>query len=115
MSKINYRFNVRLLPEAISFLDQLSEKTRDKVIYNIWKSRALLDPALFKKVDNEIWEFRTHYADQSIRMLSFWDKSDKLMALVLVTHGFLKKTGKLPLSELNHALNLRLKFLLNEN
>lgn len=115
MSKINYRFNVRLLPEAILFLDQLSEKTRDKVVYNIWKSRVLLDPALFKKVDNEIWEFRTHYADQSIRMLSFWDKSDKLMALVLVTHGFLKKTGKLPLSELNHALNLRLKYLLNEN
>ena len=115
MSKINYRFNVRLLPEAISFLDQLSEKTRYKVVYNIWKSRVLLDPALFKKVVNEIWEFRTHYANQSIRMLSFWDKSDKLMALVLVTHGFLKKTGKLPLSELNHAMNLRLKYLQNEN
>ena len=61
MSKINYRFNVRLLPEAISFLEQLSDKTRDKVLYNIWKSRALLDPELFKKVSNEIWEFRTKY------------------------------------------------------
>jgi hypothetical protein len=52
MSKINYRFDVRFLPEAISFLEQLSEKTRDKVLYTIWKSRALLDPELFKKFSN---------------------------------------------------------------
>jgi phage-related protein len=115
MSKIKYRFNVRLLPEAISFLEQLSDKTRDKVLYNIWKSRALLDPELFKKVSNEIWEFRTLYADQSIRMLSFWDKANKLVALVIVTHGFVKKTVKLPILELNHAMNLRLKYVQNEN
>lgn len=115
MSKIKYRFNDRLLPEAISFLEQLSDKTRDKVLYNIWKSRALLDPELFKKVSNEIWEFRTLYADQSIRMLSFWDKANKLVALVIVTHGFVKKTVKLPISELNHAMNLRLKYVQNEN
>jgi phage-related protein len=115
MLKINYRFNVRLLPEAISFLDQLSEKTRDKVLYSIWKARALIDPELFKKVDSEIWEFRTHYDDQQIRMLSFWEKAIKLNALVVVTHGFIKKTAKLPLSELNHAMNLRLKYVQNEN
>jgi phage-related protein len=115
MSKINYRFDVRFLPEAISFLEQLSEKTRDKVLYTIWKSRALLDPELFKKVSNEIWEFRTLYAHQNIRMLSFWDKANKMVALVIVTHGFFKKTVKLPISELHHAQNLRLKYLHNEN
>jgi phage-related protein len=115
MSKIVYRFNVRLLPEAILFLDQLSEKTRDKVFYNIWKSRALLDPELFKKVSNEIWEFRTHYDDQQIRMLSFWGKTMKLNTLVIVTYGFIKKTAKLPLSELNHAIRLKLKYQQNEN
>ena len=115
MSKINYRFDVRFLPEAILFLEQLSEKTRDKVLYTIWKSRALLDPELFKKVSNEIWEFRTLYADQNIRMLSFWDKANKMVALVIVIHGFFKKTVKLPISELHHAQNLRLKYLHNEN
>jgi len=114
MPKINYRFDVRFLPEAISFLEQLSEKTRDKVLYTIWKSRALLGPELFKKVSYEIWEFRTLYADQSIRMLSFWDKANKLVTLVIVTHGFVKKTFKLPISELNHAMNLRLKYVQNE-
>lgn len=46
MSKINYRFDVLFLPEAVSFLEKLSDKTRDKVLYTIWKSRALLDPEL---------------------------------------------------------------------
>jgi phage-related protein len=48
-------------------------------------------------------------------MLSFWEKAIKLNALVVVTHGFIKKMAKLPLSELKHALNLRLKYLRNEN
>jgi phage-related protein len=115
MSKINYRFDVRFLPEAVSFLEQLSDKTRDKVLYTIWKSRALLDPELFKKVSYEIWEFRTLYSDQNFRMLSFWDKANNMVALVIVTHGFFKKTVKLPISELHHAQNLRLKYLHHEN
>jgi mRNA-degrading endonuclease RelE of RelBE toxin-antitoxin system len=65
MSKINYRFDVRFLPEAISFLEQLSEKTRDKVLYTIWKSPALLDPELhhaqnlrLKYLHNENYKLR---------------------------------------------------------
>lgn len=43
------RFKVELLDQALEFLDKLDEKSRDKVIYNIHKSRAVLDNELFKK------------------------------------------------------------------
>ena len=111
----DYKFRVEFLDEAKNFLDKLDKKARDKIIYNILKARSTNDNELLKKLQDEIWEFRTLYADQNIRMLSFWDKANKLVALVLVTHGFVKKTIRLPISELNHAMNLRIKYLQNEN
>lgn len=56
---MDYRFRVEFLEEAKVFLDSLGEKARDKIIYNIWKSRSTNDKELFKKLDGEIWEFRT--------------------------------------------------------
>ncbi len=34
----DYKFRVHFLEEAKKFLDNLDEKTRNKIIYNIWKS-----------------------------------------------------------------------------
>ena len=53
------KFQVQFLEEAIEFLDHLDEKARDKVIYNIQKARLSNDKELFKKLNGEIWEFRT--------------------------------------------------------
>jgi uncharacterized protein (TIGR01639 family) len=47
------------LENCSEFLDSLDEKTRDKIIYNIWKARQVNDNELFKKLQDEIWEFRT--------------------------------------------------------
>ena len=58
---MDYKFRVVFLEEAKQFLDSLDAKSREKVLYNIWKSRSKNDPELFKKLDNEIWEFRTKY------------------------------------------------------
>jgi phage-related protein len=85
------------------------------IIKHIENKEGVKLPVIILNSDSEIWEFRTLYADQSIRMLSFWDKANKLVTLVIVTHGFVKKTFKLPISELNHAMNLRLKYVQNEN
>ncbi len=46
----NYKFRVDFLDEAKEFLDELDEKARQKIIYNIWKSRSTNDPELFKKL-----------------------------------------------------------------
>ena len=55
------KFRVEFLEDAKIFLDQLDERARAKIIYNIWKSRSLTDKNLFKKLQDNIWEFRTKF------------------------------------------------------
>lgn len=56
---MQYKFNVEFLEPVIEFLGSLDQKSREKVLYNIWKSRSVNDAELFKKLKGEIWEFRT--------------------------------------------------------
>mgnify|MGYP006273207711 CR=1 FL=1 len=100
---MNPKFSVLFLVEAADFLDGLDEKSRRKVIYNIDKSRYVNDPKLFKKLTNEIWEFRTKYQKNQYRLFAFWDKRDKRETLVVSTHGMIKKTGKVPKPEIEKA------------
>jgi len=39
--------------------------------------------------------------------LAFWDKSNKKNTLVIATHGFIKKTSKVPKNEIQKAENIR--------
>ena len=48
------KYAIIFLEWAKEFLDNLDDKTRKKVIYNIWKSRNVNDPELFKKLDGNI-------------------------------------------------------------
>lgn len=89
--------------EVEEFLDSLEEKTRKKIIYNIDKSKLTLDPELFKKLDSDIWEFRTKFNRKQYRLLAFWDKRDSSKVLVIATHGFVKKTQKTPKTEISRA------------
>lgn len=107
---MDYRFQVDFLEEAKEFLDSLDEKARDKIIYNIWKSRSVNDKELFKKLQGEIWEFRTLYSKAHFRLLVFWDMEDKMNTLVIATHGVIKKTGKIPKGEIDKAERLRQKY-----
>ena len=72
---MDYKFRVDFLEEAKDFLDHLDEKSRAKIIYNIWKSRSTNDKELFKKLQDEIWEFRTKYNKSYYRLFAFWDKN----------------------------------------
>jgi len=103
-----YRFSVEFLKEAFVFLQSLDIKTREKVLENIRVSRFKTDSRLLKKVDKDIWEFRTLYNSQQIRLLAFWDKKKK--SLVVCTHGFIKKSQKLPNKELNRAKKIRVNY-----
>lgn len=101
------KYAIIFLEWAKEFLDNLDDKTRKKVIYNIWKSRDINDPELFKKLDGNIWEFRTNFLTKQIRILAFWDKTEKEETLVVATHGFIKKTQKTPKSEIEKAEKIR--------
>lgn len=50
----DYKFRVEFLEVAKIFLDELDEKTRKKIVYNIWKARSTNDKELFKKLQGEI-------------------------------------------------------------
>ena len=80
----------------------------------MWKTKASNDKELFKKLAGETWEFRTHYRKTYIRFLAFWDKSDRRDTIVISTHGFIKKTRKVPKSEIERAERLRLKYFENK-
>lgn len=104
------KFKVEFLEEAVEFLDSLEDKVRDKIIYNITKSRFSNDNELFKKLTDEIWEFRTLYNRTYYRLFAFWDKSGKNDTVVISTHGLIKKTRKTPKSDLDKAERLRKKY-----
>jgi len=73
------------------------------VIYNIDKSKYLNDPKLFKKLESEIWEFRTKYKLLHHRLFAFWDKTESTETFVIATHGVIKKTDKVPKNEIEKA------------
>ncbi len=107
---MDYKFKVEFLEPVLEFLESLDQKTKEKILYNIWKSRSVIDNELFKKLDGEIWEFRTLFNKQYIRLFAFWDKSDKQDTIVISTHGIIKKTDKTPKVEIERAESLRIKF-----
>ncbi|MEI7594423.1 MAG: type II toxin-antitoxin system RelE/ParE family toxin [Bacteroidota bacterium] len=103
-------FEIIFLDDAFEFLNSLDRKHYEKILFNIRKSQTELNPELFKKIDEEIWEFRTLYQGLQYRLLSFWDKTDKVGTLVVSTHGFIKKRSKVPENEIQKAKQLRLKY-----
>jgi len=62
---------------------------------------------LFKKLDDQIWEFRTRFKNKQIRLLAFWDKRDNQNTLAIATNGFIKKPQKTPKKEIEKAEKLR--------
>jgi len=96
-------FEVVLLGEVWDLLDTIDEKSKDKIFYNIDKSKYVNDPELFKKLDDLIWEFRTKYRKTYYRLFAFWDKTDNIETLVVATHGIIKKTDKVPKAEIERA------------
>lgn len=103
-------FQTRFLEEANKFIAGLDAKVATKLLYTIDLAQQLNDPKLFKKMTDEIWEFRLRYANTHIRLLAFWDKSDTANVLVFATHGFVKKTDKVPHKEIDRAKTIRKKY-----
>ena len=104
-------FEIIFLQDAYDFLKSLDKKHYEKILYNIRKAQIENEPELFKKINVEIWEFRTLYQGIHYRFLSFWDKTDKSNTLVVLTHGFIKKRNKVPENEIQKAVQLRMRYL----
>jgi phage-related protein len=103
-------FETLFLEDAREFIACLDSKARMKLFHNIEVAEQTRDIRFFKKLNHEIWEFRIHCVDGQIRLLAFWDKTNRSQTLVVATHGFIKKTMKVPNSEINRAVRLRAEY-----
>lgn len=108
-------FETIFLDEADEFIAKLDLKTIKKMLYNIDLAEQTNDPRLFKKLQGDIWEFRTKYAGMQIRLLAFWDKTESKDTLVVATHGFIKKVDKIPANEIQRAIKLRERYFDNKH
>ena len=104
-------FEILFLDETFEFLKNLDRKHYEKILYNIRKSQLEHNPELFKKLSDDIWEFRTLYQGLQYRLLAFWDKTSAHATLVVSTHGFIKKTSKVPDHEFQKAVKIRAKYM----
>ena len=108
------RFSVVLLKSARDFIFGLDIKTQTKIYSVLDKASYVNDPKLFKKIQNEIWEFRIQAKSLQIRLLAFWDKRDEEHTLVISTHGFVKKKDKVNKNEIDKAINDRKQYFENQ-
>lgn len=100
------RFKVIYSEEVLNFLDSIDPKAKRKIMSNVAKSKYVVDSELFKKLTGtNLWEFRTFFNGKKYRLLSFWDTEKD--AIVVTTHGFIKKTQKTPQKEIDRAEEIR--------
>lgn len=104
------KFEVIFLEQAIDFMAKIDPKPKAKIYYNIDKAKLTNDPKLFKKLENQIWEFRTKYIGLQYRLFAFWDKTDKNETLVLATHGIIKKTDKVPKADIEKTKKIMAEY-----
>lgn len=93
------------------FLDSLSGKIARKVtwVLNLLEDLDIVPSTYFKKLSGtkEIWECRVRYGPDSYRIFCFFTGN----SVVVLTHGFLKKTRKVPASEIKSAEAYREDFI----
>lgn len=104
------KHKVLLSDEVDQFLDTLPIKAKTKILYNVrLVESGHQDVDIFKKLDGtNLWEFRTLYSGIKYRLLAFFDKDSK--ALIITTHGFIKKSQKTPSKEIDRAEAIRKEY-----
>ena len=78
------RFDVVFLEDALVFLKSLDIKESEKILYSIRRA--------------------------NFRFLAFWDKDSKIDTVVITTHGFVKKSNKVPIFQIHKAIKLKLQY-----
>lgn len=107
---MNKLFDIIFLEEAFDFLKGIDRKHYEKILYNIRKAQTEHNQELFKKLKDEIWEFRTLFHGLQYRLLAFWDKTNAENTLVVSTHGLVKKRSKMPDNEILKAKQIRTRY-----
>jgi phage-related protein len=93
------------------FLDSLPGKVAQKVawVLSLLENLEVVPSTYFKKLaDTEkIWECRIQFASNAYRIFCFFEGN----SVVILTHGFAKKTQKTPQQEIERAEACRRDYL----
>jgi hypothetical protein len=107
-------FHSIFFDEAEKFVAGLGTKAAKKVLYIVDLAEQTNDPKLFKKLREDIWEFRIRCGGLQIRLLAFWDRTGKDETLVIAALGFIKKRSRVPENEIKRALLIRIRYFENK-
>jgi len=106
-----YKTSSQKCPVTV-FLDSLTGKEAQKVtwVLKLIEDTSIVPMEYFKKLaPYDIWEVRISFSGNKYRILSFIFKDSQLV----LTHGFIKKTQKIPRNEIDKALAFKEEFLNN--
>ena len=96
---------------AHDFLDSLPSKVAQKItwVLNFLEDLDVVPSSYFKKLvgTEEIWECRIQFGSNAYRIFCFFADN----SVVVLTHGFIKKSQKTPKSEIERAESYRKDFL----
>jgi phage-related protein len=85
------------------FLDSLPDKVGQKVVWvlKLIQDLEMIPSAYLKKLEatDDMWECRVRLGSNAYRFLAFFSKS----AVIVLTHGFSKKSQKTPRREIERA------------
>lgn len=95
-----------------TFYNPLNQKVKDKVDYvlQIIISVQKVSTKFFKHLEDGIYEIRIEVGSDIYRIFSFFDDNK----LVILLHGFQKKTQKTPRKEIEQAKKLRSDYYANK-
>lgn len=112
---MNKRYEIFLSPEAQQFYDTLAQKEQKKIDFVIDKIELNLFGDWFKKMVNSdgIWEMIVDFRSIFYRFLSFFDTDDPTDPLIIMTHGFKKKSNKTPKKEIIKAEMIKKNYFSN--
>lgn len=89
------------------FLEGLEDRTLAKVlaVFKLVETESVIPAKFFQKFagTEDLYEVRVEYRGQIYRFPAFWDQG----ALVILTHGFEKKSQKTPSKEIEKALTYK--------
>lgn len=93
------------------FLDSLPGKAAQKAAWtlSLLEDFDIVPSSYFKKLTGteDIWECRVQVASDSYRIFCFFDGK----SVIVLTHGFVKKTQKTPQREIKRAESFRREYL----
>ena len=103
MREINFYMTESGKCPAVDFLNSLTGKQAKKItwVLELFEETSVIPKQYFKKLKGteDIWEIRVVYSGNIFRLLGFFEPKGNF----LVTNGFIKKTQKTPLNEINTA------------